>query len=79
MCGRNELISIDEGVEIVCEIVEDVVAMASDIVLDHYLENKKFSYAVLEAKKEILQFIGVSSCMEWVSNQPCYCYGFLVI
>ncbi len=57
---RNDLIDIDEGVGIVCEIVEEVVEKASKIIYERYLDGELFSYAVQRAKESILKIIGVS-------------------
>ena len=57
---RQELISVDEGVEVVLGLLEDILDNAASIVYDHHLEREIFPYAVQEAKKSILKTIAVS-------------------
>lgn len=60
-CFRETLIEIDEGVETVCEIVEEIVKNASDLIYEKYLREAAFGYAVLDAKEKMLNIIAVSA------------------
>lgn len=56
---REELLSVEEGVEAVCELVDELVEKASKVVFDHYLEKEAFSYTVQDAKEIILGILAV--------------------
>ena len=56
---RTELQSIEEGIEIVCELVEEVCEVSFSIVYSHYLEEQAFPHSVDDAKDSLLKIIEV--------------------
>ena len=57
---RDELIAVDDGVEIVYELMEDVIGRASSIVFEHYIEAEVYPYAIQDVKTSILKIIAVT-------------------
>ena len=51
---------VDEGVEIVCELVEEVCEVAFSIVYSHYLEEQAFPHTVQNAKQSLVKIIEVA-------------------
>ena len=56
---RAQLFEVDEGVEIVSELVEEVCEVAFSIVYSHYLEEQAFPHSVDDAKHSLLKIIEV--------------------
>ena len=56
---REELLGVEEGVCVVCQLVEELVEKASNIVYDHYLEEASFAYSVQDAKDICLKTLAV--------------------
>ena len=56
---RSEWCGVDEGVEIVCELVEEVAEIAFSVVYSHYLEEQAFPHSVTDAKHSLLKIIEV--------------------
>jgi hypothetical protein len=56
---RDDLIAIDDGVEVVYELVEEVVNRATSIVFERYIEAEIYPYAVRDVKESILRIISV--------------------
>ncbi len=50
---------MDDGIETVYEIVEEIVENASFIVLNNYVRNEIYPYAVEDAKNKILKVMAV--------------------
>lgn len=50
---------IDEGVEVVSELVEEVTEIAFSIVYSHYLEEQAFPHSVNDAKHSLIKIIEV--------------------
>ena len=61
---------MDDGVEMVCEMVEEITENAYKIVYDHYLTEHAFPYAINDAKETILRIITVRE-----SVNECSYYG----
>ena len=59
---RLKLLEIDEGVEIVSELVEEVCEIAFSIVYSHYLEEQAFPHSVEDAKHSLMKIIEVLQC-----------------
>lgn len=57
---RETLLEVDEGVNTVCEVVEEVVKNASDIIYEKFLKEAAYGYAVLDAKEKMIKIIAVS-------------------
>ena len=57
--GVPEWCGVDEGVEVVCELVEEVAEIAFSIVYSHYLEQQAFPHSVSDAKHSLLKIIEV--------------------
>lgn len=58
------MISTDEGIGIVYELLGEIVEEACDILYNHHLEREIYPYAVKEAKKTILKIIDVRTLLE---------------
>ena len=56
---RATLFEVDEGVEIVSELVKEVCEVAFSIVYSHYLEEQAFPHSVDDAKHSLLKIIEV--------------------
>lgn len=56
---REELLNVEDGVDVVCEVVEEVVEKASSVVYDHYLDEATFPFAVQDAREIILRTLAV--------------------
>lgn len=50
---------MDDGTELVYELLEEIVNNASSIVLNNYVKNEIYPYAVEDAKNKILEVIAV--------------------
>ena len=57
--GVPEGCGVNEGVEVVCELVEEVAKITFSIVYSHYLEEQAFPYSVNDAKHSLLKVIEV--------------------
>lgn len=58
---RECLLEVDEGIVTVCEVVDEIVKRASDVIYAKYLEDAAYGYAVQDAKENILRSIAVSA------------------
>ena len=61
---RYEWCDIDEGVEVVSELVEEVTEISFSIVYSHYLEEQAFPHSVNDAKHSLLKIIEVTCLNE---------------
>ena len=50
---------MDDGTELVYELLEEIVNNATCIILNNYVKNEIYPYAVEDAKSEILKVIAV--------------------
>ena len=61
---RYEWCDIDEGVEVMSELVEEVMEISFSIVYSHYLEEQAFPHSVNDAKHSLLKIIEVTCLNE---------------
>ena len=69
---------MDEGVEIVCELVEEVCEIAFSIVYSHYLEEQAFPHSVDDAKHSLLKIIEVKYLQHVVHVTNGHCISSMV-